>query len=149
MDTQENILASRWSRLFASVIDSLIIALITLPTMYLTGGFEQINDGIEPSYTYNTLIGLVGLLGFYLINVKLLLTKGQTIGKKLFNIKIVDLDNNLPTKKHLLNRYSVYFIPTYIPIVGTIFSIINILFIFGKKKQCIHDLVGKTRVINI
>jgi len=141
-------LASRWLRLWAYTVDSIILLLVIIPILYLTGGVEQIRAGIEPTLIYSTLISVAGVLGFYLINVRLLLTKGKTIGKKVFHIKIVDLNNNLPTKTHLLKRYFIYFIPAYIPIIGAWLSIIDLLFIFGKEKQCVHDLIGKTKVVD-
>ena len=141
-------LASRWIRLWASIIDAIILMLITIPILYFTGGVEQIRDGIEPTFLYSSLIGLAGLLGFYLINIKLLLTKGQTVGKKVLDIKIVDLNDNLPKKIHLFRRYFIYFIPTYIPVIGAWLSIIDLLFIFGKEKRCVHDLIGKTKVVD-
>ena len=141
-------LASRWLRLWAAIIDSIIMMCFTVPILYFTGAFEQISAGIQPPLMYTILTGLAGLLGFYLININLLLTKGQTIGRKVSNIKIVDLNNNLPTKTHLLKRYSVYLSLAYIPIIGEWLSLINILFIFGKEKRCVHDLVGQTKVVN-
>ena len=141
--------ASRWRRLWASLIDGLTIMIITVPTMYLTGGIEDIMNGIEPSLEYNIAIGLLGLVIFLVINLKLLIKNGQTIGKLALGIKIVDLDGNLPSmKKHLLKRYAVFFIPGQIPIAGQIFSIINILAIFGSEKRCIHDYFASTKVIN-
>ena len=149
-ELQEEItnLASRWLRLWASIIDAIILIFITMPIIYFTGGIEQLYAGTEPTFIYTTLIGLAGLLGFYLINIKLLLTKGQTVGKKILHIKIVDLNNNLPTKTHLLKRYFIYFGPSYIPVIGAWLSIIDILFIFGKEKRCVHDLIGKTKVVD-
>ncbi len=146
----KDLLASRWSRFWASLVDGLIMALITIPVMYFTGGFETIDDKlVEQSFLYTTLIASLGLIIFILVNYRLLINNGQTIGKKLLKIKIVNLDNNLPTKDILLTRYLVYFIPSYIPVIGSWLSIINILTIFGKEKRCIHDYVAKTRVINL
>jgi len=149
LQEESSSLASRWLRLWAYIIDSIIVIVITLPLVYITGGAEQIESGIEPTFIYTTLIGLAGLLSFYLINIKLLLSKGQTIGKKILHIKIVDLNNHIPSKTHLSKRYFIYFLPTFIPIIGTWLLIINILFIFGKERRCVHDLIGKTKVVNI
>ena len=142
-----NVLASRASRFLAALIDGLIVMMVTMPAMYFTGGFDNIKEGVEPSLMYITAIGLLGLLTFFIVNAKLLVEKGQTIGKNILDIKIVDLNNNLPTKNNLLKRYLVYIVPQYIPAIGGFLSIINILFIFGKERRCIHDLVGKTKVI--
>lgn len=145
--TTQNI-ASRGSRLGASLLDSLVMMLFTIPTMYFTGGFDGVSKGVEPSLFYSIGIGLFGLMIFLLINFKLLKDAGQTVGKKIIGIKIVDTAGEPASwGKHYVKRYSVFFIPGQIPLVGQIFSIINILFIFGKQKRCIHDFAAGTQVI--
>jgi len=57
---------------------------ITVPTMYFTGGFADIADGIEPTLGYNLLIGLVGIVFFLVFNGNVLVKRGQTIGKIIF-----------------------------------------------------------------
>jgi uncharacterized RDD family membrane protein YckC len=147
---ENNQLASRWKRFWASMIDGLIIMLIAMPIMYYTGGFEGIADGKQPSLEYSLMMGLVGMISFILFNAKLLIQNGQTIGKKLLGIKIVDLNGDVPSlKKHLLARYAVYFLLAQVPIIGPLFSTINILFIFGKQKRCVHDLVAGTKVVKV
>jgi len=141
-------LASRWQRLWASLIDVLTILLITVPAMLLTSGFSGIAAGSEPSFIYNLFIGLLGLSFFFFINRKLLAEHGQTIGKMVLGIKIVDLDGNLPgVTQHLLPRYATFLLPGYVPVVGQYFALINVLFIFTEDKRCIHDHIAKTRVV--
>ena len=148
--SENNMLASRWKRFWASMLDGLIMGLVTLPAMYFTGGFDSIVKGIDPSFEYMLMIAAIGLVAFVIINIKLLINHGQTVGKKVLGIKIVDLDGGLPgLKKHLFKRYAVYFLPGQIPLVGQLFSMINILFIFGKEKRCIHDFVAKTKVVMV
>jgi uncharacterized RDD family membrane protein YckC len=141
---EENILASRWKRLFAYLIDMLAVIIIVLPYMYFTGEFE---NKIEPTFLDSLIKVLIGLFIYFIINIKLLLTKGQTIGKKMLDIKIVNLDNSLVSKKNLLKRYLIFFAVPYIPIIGEWFALIDILFIFRSDKRCIHDLIGQTKVI--
>jgi uncharacterized RDD family membrane protein YckC len=93
-------------------------------------------------------MGLLGFVVFFAINYKFLITSGQTVGKKVLEIKIVDLNGSVPLfQPQLLIRYAVYLLPGQIPVVGQFISIINILFIFGKEKRCIHDLIAKTKVV--
>jgi len=146
LETTTN-LATRWQRLWASIIDSITVMLVTLPIMYFTGIFDMMAEGRQPGLLYNLGIGLAGIAFFALINYKSLTTNGQTIGKKLLGIKIVDLDDSLPSEKSLLIRYVAYFGFGQIPIAGPLISIINILFIFGKEKRCGHDYLAKTKVI--
>lgn len=144
---EESTLATRWQRLWASMLDGLVIMVLTVPAMYLSGGYDGIFEGVKPSLKYTLLIGALGLIVFFIINGNLLIKHGQTIGKKIVGIKIVDLEGNLPSlKHHLIKRYAVYFIPGQIPVVGQFISIINILFIFGKQKRCVHDFVAGTKV---
>lgn len=144
----ESVLASRWSRLGASLIDSFIMMLFVIPIMYFLGWFDFIANGEEPPFMYSLGMGLMGILFFALINFKLLVNKGQTIGKKALNIKIVDMNGDkAELKSHLLKRYGTYFIPNQVPIAGGIFQFVNILLIFRKDKRCIHDLVGGTQVV--
>lgn len=142
-------LASRGSRLGASLLDSLIMSVFTLPVMYFTGGFDSItNPDIQPSLLYNIGFGLFGLVVFTIINLKLLTKNGQTLGKKIVGIKIVNLEGELPTwKQNLFRRYAVFFLPGQVPVVGQIFAVINILFIFRKNQKCVHDLAANTKVI--
>lgn len=142
-------LASRWARLGASLIDAVIAMCFMIPIMYFSGGFEGISKGIRQPVEYTIIMNIIGLILFALLHGMLLATKGQTIGKKLVGIKIVDLNGDLPNiQTHLLKRYAVYFIPGLIPVAGSFVSLLNILFIFGKEKRCIHDLVAGTKVVN-
>jgi len=141
-------LASRGSRLGASLLDSLIMMLFMIPVMFFTGGFDGISEGTQPSLGYNLAMGLLGLIVFLLINFKLLKDKGQTVGKRIVGIKIVDMAGNQATwGDNLTKRYAIFFIPGQVPLIGQIFSIVNVLFIFGKEKRCIHDYGAGTQVV--
>lgn len=50
-------------------------------------------------------------------------------------------------QKHLLVRYAVYFGLGYVPVIGGLLSIGNVLFVFRSDKRCVHDLVAKTMVV--
>lgn len=142
-------LASRVRRLVAAFIDGLTIGLVTLPLMYFTGGFAGISTGEQPSFLYSLGIGLIGIVIYFAINWNFLSSAGQTIGKKVMSIKVVTLDDQLPTmSNHFLKRYAVYFLPGQIPVAGQGFSIVNILFIFGPQRRCIHDFFAGTKVVS-
>lgn len=148
VDDSEKPLASRWARLGASIIDSIIMMLVVVPVMYVTGGFDGMLEGREPGFVYMFGIGILSLVAYLVINYRFLVTNGQTVGKKVLEIKIVDLNGNLPLfQPQLLIRYAVYLLPGQIPFIGQLFSLINVLFIFSAEKRCIHDLVAKTKVV--
>lgn len=131
-------LSTRMQRLIASIIDGLSLLVVVLPLIYF----------IEtPSTNDNILFSIVGIAFFLLINYKFLVNDGQTIGKKILKIKIVNLEGEVPSKKSLLMRYGVYFLLQNTPFIGKFLNLLNILFIFGKEKRCGHDYIAKTVVI--
>ena len=141
--------ASRWKRLGASLIDSLIMVAVMLPLMFFTGGFDGFETGRASSTAYNIGLSLISIVVFMGINWKFLMQDGQTIGKKALDIKIVDMEENVPDQISILKRYGLYFGLGQIPMAGPFLSIINILFIFGKERRCGHDYFAKTKVINV
>ena len=144
-DTINEELATRWQRFWASIIDSLTIAIITLPIMYFTGLLTM--TGEQPGFLDTLWVMLVGIAFFAAINYTSLMNDGQTIGKKILKIRIVDLDEEVPEAKSLLIRYAVFFGLGQIPVAGPIANLINIIFIFGKEKRCGHDYLAETKVI--
>lgn len=140
-DGEAGELASRWNRLFASIVDALIIGVVTLPVMYFTGGFDRITEGAQPMLLYTLMIGLISIVVFLVLNYSLLASNGQTIGKRVLSIKVVTLDDQQPSMgTHFLKRYAVYFGCGQIPTAGQLLSIINILTIFGKQRGSVCTL---------
>ncbi len=140
-------LASRWDRLWASLVDALTIIPITIPLMYFTGGFEGISEGIEPSLSYTLTMALISTVIFLAIHGKFMVRDGQTLGKKALNIKIVTTSDQHASIPVLAKRYGFYWVIPQIPAIGPLINMVNILFVFGKSKRCLHDYVGGTKVI--
>ncbi len=152
VEVEHQELASRWARLAASLVDSLVVFVLAMPVMYLFGAFDSSSldpgAGMAAGMVESLVMGLAIIALFVLINYRFLTRDGQTIGKKALSIRIVDLQGNIPDlKNNLIPRYAVYMLPGQIPVFGQLFSIVNVCFIFRGDKRCIHDLVGKTRVI--
>lgn len=139
--------ASRLSRLGAAIIDSLIMMIVTMPLAYYLGVFDDFGVA-EPQSSTIAIVGVVGLVFFFLVNGKLLHANAQTVGKKFNNIRVAHLDGSKPSLMQLvLRRYVPYFGFQYIPFVGGVLSTVNLCFIFGKKKRCLHDRIASTRVV--
>jgi uncharacterized RDD family membrane protein YckC len=140
-------LASRLARLQAIIIDiiglSFISMLVMLPTIIF-----KIN--ITTSLFFNQIIMFIlGLVIFYFLNKKSLLNDGQTMGKSILKIKIVNVDYTSTSENMLLKRYLLLFLLSAIPVVGAWLSAINCAFIFTKDKRCIHDIITKTIVVYV
>lgn len=144
----EPLLASRWTRLGAALIDGLIMSLATVPVAYFTGVFEAAQQGVEPSLGQQLLSLVVGVAAFLLVNGHFLKNYGQTLGKRLLKIAIVDLDGKVPELRNLLlKRYLLWWLLAYIPVVGVLVVLVDYLFIFRADRRCLHDLAAGTRVV--
>ncbi|CAM3098801.1 RDD family protein [Vibrio rarus] len=152
-EIQDNpyLLASRWSRVGAAIIDSVVLGIVMLPLAYFTGGFDGLAESppVEPSFSYQLIMALLGFSLYCVVNWKLLGQSGQTVGKKAMKIKVVNLDGSQAKVQDLVfKRYAFMVFISYVPIVGGILSLINLVMIFGKQKRALHDRVAKTRVIS-
>jgi uncharacterized RDD family membrane protein YckC len=142
--------ASRSSRLWARLIDS-IVWFAPLPLLFFS------------------LPGVVALIcGFVAIlvwQVWLLVTRGQTIGKQFMGIYIMRNDGDIPNFGWIVVRE--FAIPAAVGIfhyaghndpnpIGQVFQtllyfvwLIDILFIFGRTRRCLHDRVAGTHVVMV
>jgi uncharacterized RDD family membrane protein YckC len=146
-NNQTEILASRGKRLGASLIDGLISSAIIWPLIYFTVGFESISTGLE-NYGFTILWGAIGFVIFLILHGRYLTLYGQTIGKKVVGIKITDLEGSVPSfTKQILLRYGFTSLIGQVPFIGGLICLVDILFIFGAERRCLHDRVAKTMVL--
>lgn len=146
-----HILASRWKRLWGALLDSILILGIIVPAIVLSGGYEQL-FGRETMTTEQTIFWFVmGVVVFLLLNGWLLIHAGQTLGKRIVGTRIVDAKTG-----QRLSFGSVYGLRylltagiTQMPVVGHLFALVNVLFIFGERKRCIHDRFAGSIVIDV
>ena len=73
---------------------------------------------------------------------------GQTWGKKLLKLKIVNLDGSQPDFLRLVGlRYGSTQLISLVPFVGGLYGLVDSLFIFREDRRCLHDLIAGTRVV--
>lgn len=151
---EQVLLASRGSRLIASILDGLpvivILMLLALPAFfaYKARAEGQIPDPSGSIWMILTALFSIAWAG---TNLYWLHQSGQTIGKKIMKIKIVRSD--LQTRASLLRIIFLRFLPVsvigYVPILGSLIQLANYLFIFGAEQRCLHDWIADTHVIQI
>ena len=92
----------------------------------------------------SVVLGFLILYQWYLLS-----TQGQTIGKQLMKIRIVRFEDNGTAGfvKAVLLRGFVNGLIGAIPLLGFIYSLVDICFIFREDRRCIHDMIGGTHVI--
>lgn len=140
--TSENVeYAGFWIRAGASIIDSILIALITYPLLFAIYGWA----GADYSSALNSS-GFVATLFLWILPVFVTIwfwTKKQaTPGKMLFSLRVVDAKtgNNL-TIGQSIARYAGYIIS------GIPFALGYIWVGFDDKKQGWHDKLAGTVVV--
>ena len=167
--TAQQELASIPTRILAKIIDLLLwLPAAAIPSFFLKP--EQFNQLSEiqqkmqmaetstqamqlqqelftliPAEAWQTMfIYLIIMLG---IQAFMLAKSGQSIGKKLTKIKIVDAETGTQTSlmRAFTLRSIVFILPTiyFIPL----FSLVDWIFGLGKNRQTLHDKLAKTKVI--
>jgi uncharacterized RDD family membrane protein YckC len=158
-DEADVVLATRLARLGAALIDSAIFAVpamlaaIMLPAYQdyarrAAGGAASASLGGGTSIMLMVL-GLA-MIALAVMQFVLLYRHGQTVGKKIVGIRIVRPDGGRASFPRLLFlRYGLPGLIGAIPLVGLVFSVINVLFIFGEERRCLHDRIADTIVVNV
>jgi uncharacterized RDD family membrane protein YckC len=144
------VLASRGSRFFASLLDSLCIMVPVMLGVFLfafVGNAVAMRDEMIPTI----IMVVAGFIVLSILGVQLyLLSKdGQTIGKKCLGIRIVKAGTgeNGGFVSNALMRSILPSLIGNIPAVGPIFSLADVLFIFREDQRCLHDLIAGTCVV--
>lgn len=139
-------LATLSQRLSAALLDGVPMAAIYHLT--LTGLPDENGSGGSPQLLYLCALLLLLLAA---CNLYLLATRGQTIGKKLLHIRIVALENDdhPGLMRVFWLRSFLNALIASIPLFGLIpvYSIVDVLFIFGGDRRCLHDRLAATRVV--
>lgn len=163
-DTTEVILADRGTRLLAVITDRILSALSVLPGLLLLGPifFRAIVDsakGNKPDFTGieagSLLLGIAlagfGGLALTIVQIVMISTRGQSIGKRIFGIRIVRFATHAPAGflHGWLIRAVVPGIISCLPWIGFVFVIVNYCFIFREDRRCLHDLIADTCVVKV
>jgi uncharacterized RDD family membrane protein YckC len=135
----ENEYAGLWIRVGASLIDSILMAVVIIPILIAIYGLD--------SFLYeNFAQGFIGTLINYVFPALAVIIfwiyKSATPGKMLSNIRIVDATSGgKPTSAQFIRRYIGYYI-SMLPFFLGIFWVA-----FDSRKQGWHDKLAGTVVI--
>ena len=151
VDQQNGQLAGLGARLGAAIIDGVILGFVTLvPVILFFGGWGAYVEKVATGgYIVKVVLAVLGLCVYTVVNGAFLAKNGQTIGKKLVGIKIVRTDGSKPSVGYIvLRRQGPISAFQLIPFAGMILGLVDILLIFRETRQCLHDNIADTRVIN-
>jgi uncharacterized RDD family membrane protein YckC len=86
----------------------------------------------------------VGFIAWAWITILLVARYGQTMGKRILEIKVVRSDGSPASLGRIFwLRNVVNSLLGLIPL----YTLIDLLLIFGDRRQCIHDLIADTIVV--
>lgn len=147
-------LAGRGSRLVAQLVDSFVAmalaAAFLVPWLLTADTATMAADPADPDALAGAMLGVLAIPMLILLAVQLYLLyrDGQTVGKKVAKVRIVKDDGDRAGLwRILLLRYLVPGLLGAVPLVGGVFSLVDILFIFREDRRCIHDHVASTKVV--
>jgi len=137
-------LATIQERFFAKMIDLGILSIPPLIAIYITDQW-MFNEPQRDVVAY-TIIGII--VGFFIIlfvQWVLITARGQSIGKLVIKIRMVDKSNKKPGG--FLQNLVVRTWLTGILNGSLLFFFVDSLFVFRKDRRTIHDLIARTIVI--
>lgn len=144
-------LAGRGVRLVAAMLDGVLVGALVLALMAVSPAIEALVAPETPSYFALNWAGLlIGLPLFLLVQGWTLVTRGQTLAKIIFGLRIVRTDGSKADAFRVLGlRYGVGYLLSLSTGTQMIFSLVDALLIFRESRQCLHDTIADTKVIKI
>ena len=155
-------LAGAGARLGAVMLNSLFSLLVALPGMIMIGvGMAQAQSGgaayaeAVTEFPVLSIVGFgvvgVGLIAWFIYQLNLYLKTGQTKGKKIMRVRVVRFtDGGNPGFVGLVvMREILLAVIGLVPLVGSLFQLVNVCFIFRADRRCIHDLMANTKVVEV
>jgi uncharacterized RDD family membrane protein YckC len=145
-------LADRGTRLAASLLDGVIFAgMVYVPLLLAAGIGGAASSAGAPPGDETALVAIAlaatcaGFVAWLWLTLRYMHRNGQSIAKKLLGIKVVRSDGTPVSLGRLVwLRNVVNWVVSIVPLYG----IIDSLFIFSEPRQCLHDRIADTIVVN-
>jgi len=162
-------LASVGNRIFAALIDLFISVLVIMTVLLSTlpqETFVQVNTLMAQSPVpspdiQQKIIALIPnatryamLLAFFaltLVQFVLIGRRGQSIGKMLLQIRIVDQQTGMRPRssQSVLIRTMLFNLLYNLPVIGTLLFVADFIFLFTEQHRTLHDRLAKTLVVQV
>ena len=138
-ENSEHVYAGFWIRTGASIIDTILIVLVTWPVLIAIYGMAYFDSTQIIAGTWDALISYV----FPAVAVLIFWSyRSATPGKMILNMKIIDAKSGQkPSTGQFVGRYFGYFVSMIPLMLGIIWVA------FDKRKQGWHDKLAGTLVV--
>ncbi|MEU6718546.1 RDD family protein [Nonomuraea sp. NPDC046802] len=139
-------LAGRWRRLFAGVLDWIIVNVVSAAFNwtswdYVWNAQRGAWDRFPVEHTF--VVSLLAFLYFWLFHA---FWNGQTLGKRLFGIRVVQENGVKLGVGQAAVRQAVATVLEWLCCIGLLLDLGWIL--FDPRKQALHDKAARTVVVN-
>nr|WP_281274482.1 RDD family protein [Mesobacillus subterraneus] len=138
MERYAGLYAGFWMRFWAYLLDLLVIGSIN--RMIINPVFRALDFSLFEDKMF-TPMAIATAIVFYLYFVLMTKFYGQTLGKMVFGLKVVDLDGKKLTWGTILFREWIG------RFISATLTVLYVVVAFTKKKQGLHDLFADTTVI--
>jgi len=154
-------LAGRGERLLAQTLDNVIGLACALPGLIMmalaavSAGFGLGTDldklTTAAGFGAGLMVTLAALIALAAVQLWMVVTSGQTIGKRVLDLRIVTFQDeaNPGFVKVFLLRAVLPALIGAIPLIGVPFALTDYCFIFRPDRRCLHDLIAGTKVIKV
>ena len=152
--------ASLGERFVGALIDGLImtplVLVIGMGYALITPIMSEPQKALDPfsmgakgyGFGETLLVAVLGMAAYIGIQWTFWASTGQSIGKKVIKTQVVNLDGSQATAKTIaFKRYAIMGLIGNVPVAGMLVSLIGVLLIFRRDRNCLHDDIAKTRVI--
>ena len=149
-------LAGRCRRLFATLIDLVLVPTLTILLVMMTGVMEDPEDYRNSAFVLPVFA--LAISSYLLLNGYWLFMRGQTVGKRLLSVAIVDhssVDHSSGARAHfwkLIVIRTLFFPFLYLTITPALIALVPLIdqfAIFTKQTRCLHDYAAGTRVVKV
>jgi uncharacterized RDD family membrane protein YckC len=142
------VLAERSTRLGASIVDGLIFSAMVYGPMiagiFLGAAVSGPEGEGTAAFAITMVLTLIGFAVWAGWTLKQMGETGQSLAKKYFNIKVVRADGSPASLSNLIWRRNVI---TWVLNIIPLYGFVEVLFIFGESRQCLHDKMADTIVV--
>ena len=140
-------LAGRGERLGAAILDSIIGGVLVALPLLIGMDWNAAAAGNWQAAFNPIGLGIAGLgcIVWIVLTIYLVNKNGQTMAKKMLGIKVVRSDGSRASLGRIFWLRNVV---NGLLSITTVYSIVDSLFIFGESRQCLHDKIADTIVVN-
>jgi uncharacterized RDD family membrane protein YckC len=143
-----NIPADRGTRLGATILDGIIFGvMVYAPLLVVVAAGEAAAETPDTANTLLAVGGVLAVIGFIAwtwLTILYVKRNGQSIGKKITGIKVVRSDGSPSSLGRIF--WMRNFVNGLIGIIP-LYALVDILFIFGEERRCLHDKIADTIVV--